>query len=109
MGSSSRRVRQRLGHRTWRVVNNNDKIHVPTTVPPRRRLWCKSDNGSCNKYEHGDGTGEDWSLSGHYHFAGMPIKSLVDHNRAMGILRRCPQVPGDALLTTFKSGAFTAS
>ena len=102
-----------LGHRTWRVVNNNDKIphvpHYPMYHHVPAELWCKSDNGSCNKYEHGDGTGEDWSLSGHYHFAGFPIKSLVDHNRAMGIpFDGAPLFKEDALQTTFKSGLFTA-
>ena len=103
-----------LGHRTWRVVNNNDKIphvpHYPMYHHVPAELWCKNDDGSCKKYESGDGTGEDWSLSGHYHFAGMPIKSLVDHNRAMGIpFDGAPKFQEDALLTTFKSGAFTAS
>ena len=39
----------------------------------------------------------------------MPIKSLVDHNRGMGIpFDGAPTFQEDALLTTFKSGAFTA-
>ena len=104
---------QALSHRTWRIVNNNDKVphvpHYPMYHHVPAELWCKSDNGSCGKYESGDGTGEDWSLSGHYHFAGFPIKSLVDHNRAMGIpFDGAPLFKEDALQTTFKSGLFTA-
>ena len=103
---------QALSHRTWRIVNNNDKVphvpHYPMYHHVPAELWCKNDDGSCKKYESGDGTGEDWSLSGHYHFAGMPIKSLVDHNRGMGIpFDGAPTFTEDALLTTFKNGLFT--
>ena len=103
---------QALSHRTWRVVNNNDKVphvpHYPMYHHVPAELWCKNDDGSCKKYESGDGTGEDWSLSGHYHFAGMPIKSLVDHNRGMGIpFDGAPTFTEVALLTTFKNGLFT--